>query len=411
MVEITVIDDSDKSGDDDGWIELMGSDLVMKVVGSMELPSGKSKDIEPKEAVLVSFEGRMANNRSIMNGPLFQKAESWLVIVGDSDVVPALDMGIRHMKVGQTALVWSHSKFALGNGTRTTILGKNDDADELKVVPPKSNVMYRVTVTQKVMDTSRLNPYFTIQKALTRKKIANDIYQNEWCKPPETKEDPNCEFSMKRAIRLYTKAAKEMETLLQGTYFQNVEKEHPQRHESRQILLDSLNNIIAVRLKQKDYHGAKNAAIDVLKIDPNNIKALLRAAKAALMDPASTIEEASAALQATESAISTSSQNKSMNQKELKRLKMSLKEKQADYKEKTREMFGNKLRSRPAASKQRDRVPMRASPDQSPPQIEESNDVFGKREIYILLMQTIVPLALLFLIKYLYDKVGTADMR
>ena len=65
--------------------------------------------------------------------------------------------------------------------------------------------MYKVTVTQKVMDTSRLNPYFTIQKALTKKKIANDIYTNEWCKPPETDKDANCDHSMKRAVRLYTK--------------------------------------------------------------------------------------------------------------------------------------------------------------------------------------------------------------
>lgn len=303
----------------------------------------------------------------------------------------------------------SHSKFALGNGTRT-IIGNKDDSDELQVVPPKSNVVYRVTVTQKVMDTSRLNPYFTIQKALTRKMISNDIYQNEWCKPPETKEDPNCEFSMKRAIRLYTKAAKEMETLLQGTYFQNVEKEHPQRHESRQILLDSLNNIVAVRLKQKDYHGAKNAAVDVLKIDPNNIKALLRAAKAALMDPASTIEEGSAALQAAESAILSSNKNKSTNQKELKRLKTSLNQKQADYKEKTREMFGNKLRSRPAASKQQDTKPTRANPD-PPAQTQISSATFGKREIYILLMQTIVPFAVLILIKYLYDKGESTTIR
>ena len=313
------------------------------------------------------------------------------------------------MKVGQKALVWSHSKFALGNGTRT-ILGEKDNA-----VPPKSNVMYTVTVTQKVIDTSRLNPYFTIQKALTRKTIANDIYQNEWCKPPETSTDPDCEFSMKRALRLYTKAASEMETLLQGTYFSNVEKDHPQRWEARQILLNSLNNIVAVRLKQKNYHGAKNAAVDVLKIDPSNIKALLRAAKAALMDPASTIEEASAAIEAAESAIASTSagKNKSMNEKELKRLKITLKEKQADYKEKQKEMFGNKLRSRPAASKPQETAEPTRISSEPPQQPQESSNtaVFGKKEIYVLLMQTIVPLVALLLIKYIVDKQGTTDTR
>ena len=90
MVEVTILDDSDEleNKDNDGWIELFGSDLVMKVIDS----SGENKDIEPKEAVLVTFEGRIADNRSIVDGPLFQRAESWLIVVAESDVVPALDM-------------------------------------------------------------------------------------------------------------------------------------------------------------------------------------------------------------------------------------------------------------------------------------------------------------------------------
>jgi hypothetical protein len=92
-------------------------------------------------------------------------------------------------------------------------------------------------------------------KPLTRKKIANDIYQHEWCPPPQrTPDDSSCEQSiiMARAAQLYTKAAKEMETLLVqggGIYFQQqVEQDHPQRKESQVIVLleDSLNNIVAL---------------------------------------------------------------------------------------------------------------------------------------------------------------------
>lgn len=296
----------------------------------------------------------------------------------------------------------SHSKFALGNGTRITITEKSSNTIGSGVVPPKSNVLYEVTVAQKVMDTSRLNPYFTIQKALTKKKIANDVYQNEWCKPPETDEDADCDYSMKRAIRLYTNAAKDMEALLQGKYFQLVaEKDHPQKHESRQILLDSLNNIAAVHLRQKEYHKAKISAVEVLKIDPNNIKALLRAAKAALMDPASTMEEVSAAIKAAESSISTCSNNKSMNEKELKRLKNKLKEKQVDYKEKSKQMFGNKLRSIPSVSEQ-DTTEPQARTATSPKKEERSDSLFWKKHLYTILLQTIIPLIVIFLIKYLY---------
>ena len=304
----------------------------------------------------------------------------------------------------------SHSKFALGNGTRNTITENSSNTIGSGVVPPKSNVMYEVTVTQKVMDTSRLNPYFSIQKALTKKQIANDVYQNEWCRPPESDKDANCDYSMKRAIRLYTNAAKDMEALLQGTYFQQVaEKDHPQKHESRQILLDSLNNIVAVHLRQKEYHKAKISAVEVLKIDPNNIKALLRAAKAALMDPASTMEEVSAAIKAAESSVSTCSGNKSMNEKELKRLKIKLKKKQVDYKEKSKQMFGNKLRSIPSVSEQ-DTKPQLARTATSPKKEERSDSLFWKDQLYSILMQTIIPLIVLFLIKYLYvGKGGSTD--
>jgi hypothetical protein len=298
----------------------------------------------------------------------------------------------------------SHSKFALGKGTRTTI-AENGKANGYGLVPPKSNVMYEVTVTQKVMDTSRLNPYFTIQKALTKKKIANDIYQNEWCEPPKTNEDADCEYSMRRAIRLYTKAAKEMEALLQGTYFQNVEKDHPQRHESRQICLDSMNNIVAVHLKQKDYHEAKLAAVEVLKMDPNNIKALLRAAKAALNDPVSSFEEASAAIKNAEAAVATTSgKKKAMNEKELNRLAIQLKEKQAEYKEKSKKMYGNKLRPKTTPVSDQNVEATSSSTAMGAKKEESTSSLFWKNQASTLFLQTIVPLILLVLVHYLFLK-------
>ena len=86
------------------------------------------------------------------------------------------------------------------------------------------------------------------------------------------------------------------------------------------------------------------------------------------------------------------------------------KEKQADYKEKTKEMFGNKLRSRPTASKQQDDTESNRIKSGTPRQKEErSNALIGENEIYTLIMRTIVPLIALLLIKYLYDKGGSTN--
>jgi hypothetical protein len=282
---------------------------------------------------------------------LFQQAQSWLIVVGDGDVLPAIEMGVRFMETGQTALVWSHSKYAMGPGTRTypqpktkaeTMMMMTGEPVPELVVPPYSNVMYKITLVQKVMDTSRLNPYFTIQKALTKKKIANDIYQHEWCPSPTSAQEPTCQQAMNRAIRLYQRAAKEMETLLQGTYFANVEPDHPQRLECRQLLLDVLNNVVAVHLKQKQYHQAKLASVHVLEHDPHNLKALLRAAKASLYDPASTLEEAKAALKAAADDITYKNP---AEEQQLQQLKALFRKKQHQYRTQTKNMFGNKLAS------------------------------------------------------------------
>ena len=67
-----------------------------------------------------------------------------------------------------------------------------------------------------------------------------------------------------------------------------------------EIMLDCLNNIAACHLRAKEFHQAKEAAVKVLSFDPDNLKRLVRAAKAALLDPASSYEEVEAAIAAAE---------------------------------------------------------------------------------------------------------------
>jgi hypothetical protein len=285
---------------------------------------------------LINFVARQADHKDHADGPIIQQAKGWLIIVGEGDIAPALEMGIRFLETGQTGRVWAHSKYALGPGSRT-----HGDY----TLPADSSVMYEVTVTQIVVDTSRLNPYFPIQKSLTRKNIANDIYQYEWVEGVDTT------MAMQRAVRLYQKAAKDLDVLLNGVYFQQVELDHPQKLQARQIMLDALNNTTAVFLRQEEYHKAKEAAVEVLTRDPKNIKALLRASKAALLDPASTLEEAEAAMTAAEAEVTYKNPNE---EKEVKRLKVQFQKFKKDYKEKSKEMCGKMMKPskvEPEASK------------------------------------------------------------
>jgi hypothetical protein len=275
----------------DGWVEIKGQDLLLKVVESKKMGEDAKKVFEQGDAVLINFIGRQSNDKTHLDGPIFQDVKSWLIKVGEKDwVVPALDLGLKELQAGQTAYIWTHSKYALGSGIRTH--RQNKDADEY-VLPKHASCLYQITLSQIVVDTSRLNPYFTIQSALTRKNIANDLYQHEWA----------CKASRERSIRLYQRTGTDMKTLVDGTYFANVEQDHPQRKQARQLLFDGLNNVVAVYMRAKDWEKSRAGAKEVFKHDPNNLKALLRNAKVAMLDPATSSEDADTYLKAAEKVV------------------------------------------------------------------------------------------------------------
>ena len=159
MVKIETIDDmkvsASSNGKDDDWKPLMGGDLVMKVIRSERPKNNKDPaPVQPKDLVLIDFVARIAEDRSCTDGPVVQEAKDWFIVIGDGDVTPALELSIRFMESGSTALVWSHSKYAFSNGTRIY--------DRGQALPPHSNVLFEVTLNSIILDTSRLNPYVTL---------------------------------------------------------------------------------------------------------------------------------------------------------------------------------------------------------------------------------------------------------
>ena len=136
---------------------------------------------------------------------------------------------------------------------------------------------------------------FTIQKATTKKLIANDLYQYEFESGGPVRE---------RTIKLYEKAAKEMYTLLyDGVYFQQVEENHPQKKQVFDVMIDNYNNIVVVYMRAKRYPQARQAIQTVLKYDKQNLKALVRLAKLATLDTTMTWKESNAALEQAEQAL------------------------------------------------------------------------------------------------------------
>ena len=304
-------------------------DLLKKVLSNTK--GDQARDVKKGDAVLIDLvawrceepptEALSENDETTV----FQKAKSWLVIVGDEALVEGLDIGLANMKEGDTAYLFCASKFALGAGTR-----KFNSCE----IGPNTNVCYQVTVTSIVQDTSRLNPYFTIQKALTRKKIANDLYQYELLSlsPEEASDMTRNDAARTRALKLYRQAGRDMKDLLDGTYFNSVEEDHPQRKECRQLMMDSYNNVVVVYMHGKQYAKALDAVEIALQRDPKNLKAMVRNAKLHVLLASSEkkLKEADEALKMAENAVCYKDQ---AEEAELKKIR-------AQYKQRCRQVLG-----------------------------------------------------------------------
>lgn len=283
----------------------------------------------------LSSEGPQSLATETAPGPVFQRARNWQVIIGEKDVLPCIEMGIRFMGVGETALIWSHSKFAFGLSQRhhpnksSTFNSKTSTdsatgSEPMVDVPPNSSVYFILHVHRIVPESELVSNKGQIATARMKKTIGNDIYAHECVE--------NGSSGFQRARQQYRRGADLMLNLLQHPG----ELDEPsQEQQARQLLLDCLNNISASHLRHGEYKLAKEAAVDVLQHDPDNYKALLRAAKAALMDPGSSFEEVELSIQALQEQQSTTVS------RDVVQLQAELKRRKQKYQKRSKEMFRN----------------------------------------------------------------------
>ena len=336
--------------------------------------------IQHQDAALVSFVGRLASDPTVTDGPVFQTVDHCWVVVGDKDVLPALEMGIRFAKCGATVAIWSHSKFAYGPGTRTD------------VVSADANVRYEVTVhrvrsleeqQQQPENNNRAASEIKLELCRSKKDIANDIYRNE-----NVATNPH---SRGRALRIYKRAAEELEYLVRQQQQRQADaaeaseddkEHHPDNQmdveilaQARELLLDCLNNIAAVHLQCKEYHAAKESCVAVLEQDPDNFKALLRAAKAALLDPASSYEEVDAAIRAA----AEQCRDDEKLQSDVQKLKMDFHRRKQAHEKRERNMYKKMSKATVPSSSTTDKE---TKGEKAAPQAEESADAASPSAVH-----------------------------
>jgi FK506-binding protein 8 len=249
-------------------------------------------------------------------------ADRWIVTIGDGDIPPAYELAARYLKLHEEAWVTSHSKYAFGHSGRSSQI-----QDEISI-PPLSTILIRISNRGVASSTSDLfhNPNFRIKRAQHKKKIGNDCYQHEWIEDGMGKH---------RALKLYGSACEAMTNLLRDLDTNDLDQDidmKPVRQDAVQLLVDCFNNISAYHLRDKAYGKAKEAAANALRIDPDNHKALYRAARAAMLDPSGSFEESDLALSLLE--------NLDPDNNETKILRHELQRRMKDYKKREKEMYG-----------------------------------------------------------------------
>lgn len=311
--------------------------------------------------VIVDFCGRQASSRDDTNGAIFHEAQDLLIVVGDKDCIPALEMGIRFLRENSKGIIYSHSKYAYGNLTR--IHGDY-------VLPENSSVLYEVHV-KKIVAASE------VEIAASRKQIANDCYKNEWSNG----------HGKTRPLYLYKKAADAMNNVLVDT---------PNDEVARSILVDCLNNTAAVYLRAKEYGRAKEAATQVLLHDPDNVKALCRAANSAMRDPAGSFEESEAAIKTAESI--------NPHDSDVVKVRSELNRRKKEYKRKSKAAFSKLGASGKKQSPTSQRDLTAESPNSHPNHTIESQS--WSEVLRPILLQMAVSLIALVLFQYMAKQKG-----
>jgi tetratricopeptide (TPR) repeat protein len=255
----------------------------------------------------------------------FEQLENERYKIGKGDVVPALELGLRHSRIGDRFFLRANSRFAFGyNGRDISI-------------PPNADLHFDIHVLNHIQESESDNTYVRAQissvlalnngrfNACLPEDIDRDIIENanRWAAFSDLcfrKEAGNRWFKYKdfsRAARAYAEGTK-----VADEYFKSIDKYQDNKNdmikmdENGQMQINPnyrggegdikgdgdspqeendgkdsiiflayvscLNNLAACHMEQGEHLKARDLCVKVLEMDPSNLKALLRAARSSL---------------------------------------------------------------------------------------------------------------------------------
>uniref|UniRef100_A0AAV2L7W9 peptidylprolyl isomerase n=1 Tax=Knipowitschia caucasica TaxID=637954 RepID=A0AAV2L7W9_KNICA len=176
-----------------------------------------------------------------------EKDSKLVFVIGEEDVSQALEECVLSMKKGEIALLLADSQYAYG------LLGREHD------IPAWAPLLYQLQLldVQQKADPQTLPIAERIRIANQKRERGNFYFQRE-------------EFH--RAARAYCMGLEVLSTKSAGEAGADEE-------EIKDYRLKCLNNLAMVQLKLEQNEEALKTCLEVLQLDPHNVKALFRSGK------------------------------------------------------------------------------------------------------------------------------------
>ena len=213
---------------------------------------GKGEPPEFRQWVKFQWAGRASESSTVF----VSSREAWAKI-GDGDVCPGLELALRSLKAGVSAVVHCEARFAFGSLGRPAVAPGDGD------VPPETAVSFEI----KVLELGSADPVGAmgikerVVEAERKRQIGNDHFKYK---------------DYHKAAQAYGASLKAVDGALSEA------EPGDEQAAILKLMIDGGNNLAAVFIKQGEHAKAEGACIAVLEADPDNLKALYRAGVAAM---------------------------------------------------------------------------------------------------------------------------------
>ena len=183
------------------------------------------------------------------------------ITIGDSEVPPSLELAMRYVRSAdaQPLTLRSDPKYAFGSSTTRP------------QIPPNASFQFTIhpspMLPHSLIKKDQLTLSDKIAKMTTKKTLGN------W--------EFGCS-EYQRALKLYGGGAELANSTLAETEAEAEAEAEVTDETANQnittILISCMNNIALCQFKLGDYRKSKDACVETITIDPNNVKAIVRAA-------------------------------------------------------------------------------------------------------------------------------------